>query len=162
MFEWRRRQHRRVGDVPERRPRRSKHSCLAVDSAHLANAFEFVGYKNDQAAYYFATPSGRWQCAILPREKAGCQATGGGALSVAGAPDTVPDADGESRYGVRTETFLIVIGTAGANARFAVRKAPVIRARPEPATLPFNRTPLSKIPGPVQNNQEEFTVIAAW
>src|SRR6187402_1142774 len=67
----------------------------AVDSAHLANAFGFVGYENDQAAYYFATPSGRWECAILPRDKAGCQATGGGALSIAGAPDTVTDAEGQ-------------------------------------------------------------------
>ena len=47
----------------------------------------------DEAGYYFATPSGRWRCAILPRDKAGCQATGG-ALSITGAPDAVPDADG--------------------------------------------------------------------
>ena len=56
-----------------------------TDPAHLANAAGFVADANDLAAYYFATPSGRWQCAILPRDKAGCQATGG-ALSIAGAP----------------------------------------------------------------------------
>ena len=66
-----------------------------IDSAHLANAARFVAYENDLAAYYFATPSGRWQCAILPRDKAGCQATGGGALNIADAPDTVTDAEGQ-------------------------------------------------------------------
>lgn len=106
----------------------------AVDSVHLANAFEFVGYRNDQAAYYFATPSGRWQCAILPRDKAGCQATGGGALSIAGAPDTVPDVNGDE-----VAPNAIVIEPEG-DARFAALEEPGF-APPEPANvLPFNRT----------------------
>jgi hypothetical protein len=105
-----------------------------VDSAHLANAAGFVAYTNDLAAYYFATPSGRWQCAILPRDKAGCQATGGGALSIAGAPDTVTDAGGED-----VPPNAIVIEPGG-DAHFAALEKPGF-APPEPANeLPFNRT----------------------
>jgi hypothetical protein len=105
-----------------------------VDSAHLANAFGFVGYENDQAAYYFATPSGRWRCAILPRDKAGCQATGGGALSIAGAPVTVPKADGED-----VPPNAIVVEPDG-DAHFAALDGPGF-VPPQPAkVLPFNRT----------------------
>jgi hypothetical protein len=105
-----------------------------VDIGHLANAAGFVAYVNDRAAYYFTTPSGRWQCAILPRDKAGCQATGGGALSIAGAPDTVTDAEGEE-----VPPNAIVIEPQG-DARFAALEEPGF-ASPEPANkLPFNRT----------------------
>jgi hypothetical protein len=99
----------------------------------LANAFDFVEHPNGQAAYYFATPSGRWQCAILPRDKAGCQATGG-ALSIAGAPDTVPSAAGEE-----TPPNAIVIEPQGDADFVAVDAAEF--TPPEPAkVLPFSRT----------------------
>ncbi len=105
-----------------------------IDTAHLANAAGFVAYENDMAAYYFATPSGRWQCAILPRDKAGCQATRGGALSIAGAPDTVTDAEGQD-----VPPNAIVIEPRG-DAQFAALDDPGF-APPEPANkLPFNRT----------------------
>jgi hypothetical protein len=105
-----------------------------IDPAHMANAAEFVVHENDLAAYYFATPSGRWQCAILPRDKAGCQATGGGALSIAGAPDTVTDAQGED-----VPPNAIVIEPGG-EPHFTALDEPGF-APPEPANkLPFNRT----------------------
>lgn len=44
--------------------------------------------------YFFTTPSRRWNCAILPRTSAGCQAAGGAALTVAGAPTAVPGPGG--------------------------------------------------------------------
>jgi hypothetical protein len=105
-----------------------------TDSAHLANAFDYVAHPGDQAAYYFATPSGRWQCAILPRDKAGCQGTGGGVMTIAGAPDTVPDAAGDE-----TPPNAIVIEPEG-DAHFA--SVPAAEFTPaDPATvLPFNRT----------------------
>ena len=106
----------------------------ATNSAHLANAFDYVAHPGDQAGYYFATPSGRWQCAILPRDKAGCQGTGGGVMSIAGAPDTVPDAAGEE-----TPPNAIVIEPEG-DAHFAALDSPAFSA-PKPAkVLPFNRT----------------------
>ncbi len=104
-----------------------------TNPALLANAFDFVAHPNGQPAYYFATPSGRWQCAILPRDKAGCQATGG-ALSIAGAPATVTDAAGEE-----TPPNAIVIEPQG-DAHFAAVDAAEF-SPPEPANvLPFNRT----------------------
>ena len=108
-------------------------SLPPTNPALLANAFDFVEHPNGQAAYYFSTPSGRWQCAILPRDKAGCQATGG-ALSIAGAPDTVPNAGGEE-----TPPDAIIIEPEG-DAHFAAVDAAEFTP-PEPANvLPFNRT----------------------
>jgi hypothetical protein len=105
-----------------------------VDSAHMANAFDFVGYPNDLAAYYFASPSGRWQCAILPRDKAGCQATGGGALSIAGAPETVTDAEGDE-----VAPNAIVIEPEG-DAQFVALDEPEFSPPQSATVLPFNRT----------------------
>ncbi len=106
-----------------------------VDTAHLANAFDYVAHPNDdQAAYYFTTPSGRWRCAILPRDMAGCQSVGG-ALAVAGAPDTVPDA-----AGTETPPNAIVVEPDG-DAHFAAVDQPDFSPTPGPANvLPFNRT----------------------
>ncbi len=104
-----------------------------TNPALLANAFDFVEHPNGQAAYYFSTPSGRWECAILPRDKAGCQATGG-ALSVAGAPDTVPSAAGEE-----TPPNAIVIEPQGDAQFVAVDEAEFTPTKPA-VVLPFNRT----------------------
>ena len=104
-------------------------SLPPTNPALLANAFDFVEHPNGQAAYYFSTPSGRWQCAILPRDKAGCQATGG-ALSVAGAPDTVPNAGGEE-----TPPDAIIIEPEG-DAHFAAAgrsRVHAARTRQRPA-----------------------------
>ena len=105
-----------------------------TNSAHLANAFDYVAHPGDQAAYYFATPSGRWKCAILPRDKAGCQGTGGGVKNIAGAPDTVPDAAGEE-----TPPNAIVIEPEG-DAHFAALDPPGFTAPGPAKVLPFNRT----------------------
>ncbi|WP_123028994.1 hypothetical protein [Mycolicibacterium stellerae] len=105
-----------------------------VNNTHLANAFDYVAHPNDQAAYYFTTPSGRWQCAILPRVMAGCQSARG-ALGIADAPDTVPDGAG----GEATPNA-IVIEPAG-DSHFAVLDQPGFTMVGGPANdLPFNRT----------------------
>jgi hypothetical protein len=63
-----------------------------------ANLVDGSGYAievNGRTGYYFSTPSGRWRCAILPRDKAGCQSASGlSAIAVAGAPTAVPDGSG--------------------------------------------------------------------
>jgi hypothetical protein len=67
----------------------------AFGTAHLVNAADYALEVNGHKAYYFSTPSGRWQCAILPRDRAGCQPAGGtSTMAVAGAPEEVPDATG--------------------------------------------------------------------
>ncbi|MFV8051725.1 hypothetical protein [Mycobacterium sp. 48b] len=64
-------------------------------TANLVNAADYALDVNGRKAYYFSTPSGRWQCAILPHDRAGCQPAGGtSAMAVAGAPEEVPDATG--------------------------------------------------------------------
>jgi hypothetical protein len=102
---------------------------------HLANAFDYVTHPNDdQSAYYFTTPSGKWQCAILPGDMAGCQSAGG-TLGIAGAPATVQDASG-----TETAPNAIVIDPDG-DARFAVLDPPGFTLVPGPAkALPFNKT----------------------
>jgi hypothetical protein len=102
---------------------------------HLANAFDYVTHPNeDQSAYYFTTPSGKWQCAILPSDMAGCQSAGG-ALGIAGAPATVQDASG-----TETAPNAIVIDSDG-DPRFAVLDQPGFTLVPGPAkVLPFNKT----------------------
>jgi hypothetical protein len=105
-----------------------------TNPAHLANAFDYAARPNDQTAYYFTSLSGRWQCAILPRSMAGCQSSGG-ALGIAGAPATVPDATG-----AESAPNAIVIEPDG-DPRFAVLDQPVFTLSPGPAkALPFNRT----------------------
>jgi hypothetical protein len=102
--------------------------------AHLVDAFDYVAHPNDEAGYYFTTPSGGWDCAILPRVMAGCQSTGGG-LGIAGEPDTVPDAAGEP-----TTPNAIVIEPEG-DVRFAALDQPGLSLTPGPANvLEFNRT----------------------
>jgi hypothetical protein len=105
-----------------------------TNNAHLANAFDYVAHPNDEAAYYFTTPSGRWQCAILPRDMAGCQSAGG-TLGITGAPDTVTDA-----AGVEAPPNAIVIEPDG-DTRFVALEQPGFTLKPGPANvLPFNRT----------------------
>ncbi len=104
-----------------------------TNPALLANAFDFVEHPDGQAAYYFVTPSGRWRCAILPRNTAGCQAAGG-ALGIAGAPDTVPDAAGEE-----TAPNAIVIEPEG-DAHFAAVDGAEFTPADPAKVLPFNRT----------------------
>jgi hypothetical protein len=105
-----------------------------TNSAHLVDAFDYVSHPNDEAGYYFTTPSGRWHCAILPRVMAGCQSAAGG-LGIAGEPDTVPNAAGEA-----TTPNAIVIEPEG-DVHFAALDQPGVTLTPGPAiVLPLNRT----------------------
>jgi hypothetical protein len=61
---------------------------------HLANAFDFHVNTDTVNGYYFTTPSGKWNCAIIPHSSAGCQSAAG-ALGITGAPATVHDGDGQ-------------------------------------------------------------------
>lgn len=107
-------------------------------NAHLANAFDYAGHPQDQdlAVYYFTTPSGRWACAIVPREKAGCQSTAGGqsAMGITGEPESVPDAAGQPV----SPNAIIVDRRNG--AQFVALEQPEFTPEPGPANvLQFNR-----------------------
>lgn len=65
-------------------------------TANLVNAADYAAEVNGHTGYYFTSPSGRWSCAILPRDKAGCQSANGlsAGLGIPGEPDEVPDGEG--------------------------------------------------------------------
>ncbi len=105
-------------------------------SNRLVNAFDFVAHVDGRARYYFTTPSGDWDCAIVPRESAGCQSAQRwpSGLDVADAPDTVPDASGDT-----AAPNTILVGSEG-KAHFAALEEPRFRKDQQPAkTLQYNQ-----------------------
>lgn len=104
-------------------------------NAHLANAFDFAADVDGQTGYYFTSPSGRWECAIVPRASAGCQnAQSTSSIAINEAPDEVPGPDGEPT----APNAILVDRTA--DPRFAALAPPGYALDPGPATkLPFNR-----------------------
>ena len=61
----------------------------------LADASEFYVVSGEAKVYRFVTPSGRWQCEIVPHASAGCRPATSSTLGITGAPTAVPGADGE-------------------------------------------------------------------
>jgi len=100
----------------------------------LVNAFDYYARTDeDNAGYYFVSPSGSWRCVIVPRIWAGCQSSGGG-LGVAGAPQTVTDDAGQS-----VAPNSILIRTEG-DPQFASVKADLFKPPTGAAKkLPFNK-----------------------
>jgi hypothetical protein len=112
-------------------------SPLPFNNAHLVDAFDYVAHPAGRAAYYFTTPRERWRCAIIPREKAGCQSASSweSGLGITGEPDTVTDAAGQA-----TKPNAIIVGREG-DPQFVALEQPEFWLDPGPANvLPFNRT----------------------
>lgn len=61
----------------------------------VVDASEFYVGGETPKVYRFTTPSGRWQCEIVPHASAGCRPATSSTLGIAGAPTAVPGADGE-------------------------------------------------------------------
>ncbi|MGV0813007.1 hypothetical protein ABQF34_13690 [Mycolicibacterium boenickei] len=102
-------------------------------TANLVNSADYLIDVDGRRAYYFSTPSGRWRCAILPRERAGCQAADGtSAMAVTGAPEEVPDGAGGT-----TAPNALVLGQ-DADAQFAAVAEPEF-AQPAAVVLPFGK-----------------------
>ncbi|MCV7279064.1 hypothetical protein H7J88_05320 [Mycolicibacterium flavescens] len=120
--------------------------------AHLVSAFDYVAHPQGSAVYYFSSPSGRWTCAILPRDRAGCQSSGGQSIGVTGAPDSVPDSDGE-----QVAPNAIVVDRDG-DARF-VAAEPDEFVLADAKELPFNR--ILAVAGFRCNVQEESGISCA-
>ncbi|WP_102143781.1 hypothetical protein [Mycobacterium hubeiense] len=105
-----------------------------ASNVHLVDAFDYAAHVDGQTAYYFTTPSGRWRCAIVPRVKAGCQSASGSMLGIAGAPDSVTGASGET-----TTPNAILVDRDG-DPRFAALEEPEFWLDSGPANaLPFNK-----------------------
>jgi hypothetical protein len=105
-----------------------------LNTTNLVNAFYFGAPVDGFTQYFFTTPSGRWECAIVPRVQAGCQAAEGAALGIDGAPETVPDAAGEE-----TDPTAIVVGRDGEPAFVALEDAPFTPAEATATVLQFNQ-----------------------
>ncbi len=63
---------------------------------NLVDASDYYVTADGLKGYYFTTPSAKWNCAILPHAKAGCQAAAGVGLGIPGEPDTVATGDGQA------------------------------------------------------------------
>ena len=111
-------------------------SSTRPSSAHLANAFDYAVPVETEpgvsTAYAFTTPSGRWECLIVPRTRAECRRAAGtsAALGITGAPDEVTDADGDA-----TAPTTILVDRSG-DPQFAALPATSID---DPRELAFNR-----------------------
>jgi hypothetical protein len=104
-----------------------------LNDTGLANAFDYGAPVDGVTQYFFTTPSGRWQCGIVPRRTAGCEATASTAIPVDGAPDAVPDATGAPA----TPTAIVV--DHDGDAHFAASGTPQFEPPDGKAkTLPFN------------------------
>ena len=104
------------------------------DNRRLADGAEFYIATPDQKAYHFSTPSGRWQCAIVPQTSAGCQPADESALSISGAPTEVPGPDGTA-----TTPNTVLIDRHG-DVQFVVADPVLYSVTPGPAvTLPFGQ-----------------------
>ncbi|BBX16394.1 hypothetical protein MDUV_12540 [Mycolicibacterium duvalii] len=111
-------------------------TTTVASNAHLANAFDFAAEVDGDTAYYFTSPSRRWECAIVPRVRAGCQNAQSSTLGVTGAPPAVPGPDGTSG----APNAVVVDRTAP--PRFARLDTPAFglgEDGQEAAVLPFNR-----------------------
>nr|WP_090341977.1 hypothetical protein [Mycolicibacterium malmesburyense]CRL72169.1 hypothetical protein CPGR_02234 [Mycolicibacterium malmesburyense] len=102
--------------------------------AHLVDAFDYVAHPAGAAVYFFTTPSGRWACAIVPRDKAGCQSATSpqSSMNITGEPDTVRNSAGE-----RATPNAIVIEREG-DPRFAALTKPEF-VLDDAKVLDFNR-----------------------
>lgn len=119
-------------------------------NAHLVNAFHYGAPVDGFTRYFFTTPSGRWQCGVVARVKAGCEPASG-SLSVTGAPDTVLDAAGEE-----VAPTAIVVEREG-DPQFVASEEPEFGLDPGPANvLPFNR--ILAVAGFRCNVQEAFGI----
>jgi hypothetical protein len=102
---------------------------------NLVDAHDYYVVTDGIKGYYFATPSGKWNCAIIPHEKVGCQTAGGQGMGIPGQPTTVQTSGGDTvapnaiAVGDETEPGFTWIDRPG----FAL-------ASGKPLVLDFNKT----------------------
>jgi hypothetical protein len=100
----------------------------------LVNAADFYAQPDGLTGYYFTSPSTRWTCAIIPRDRAGCQSSTGTRIAITGAPTSVPDAQG-----VTVAPTAIQVDRV-ADAQFVAIDPPGYSLVPGPAAvLPFGK-----------------------
>ncbi|MFN3007158.1 hypothetical protein [Mycolicibacterium wolinskyi] len=84
-----------TGDTPQQTAPPTSAPVPQFGTANLVNAADYAAPVDGRTAYYFSTPSGRWHCAILPRDRAGCESADGlnSGIGITGAPDVIVDGE---------------------------------------------------------------------
>ncbi|AKS36537.1 hypothetical protein [Mycolicibacterium goodii] len=84
-----------TGDAPPHTPTTTTTPVPRYGTTNLVNAADYAIPVNGRTGYYFTSPSGRWRCAILPRDRAGCESSSGlsARLPITGAPDVIVDGE---------------------------------------------------------------------
>ncbi|MGV0746345.1 hypothetical protein [Mycolicibacterium sp. XJ870] len=102
-----------TGDTPQHSPPSSATPIPQFGTANLVNAADYAAQVEGRTGYYFSTPSGRWQCAILPHDRAGCESANGESIGIAGAPEVVVDGEATAANAIvvhrENEAALIVL-----------------------------------------------------
>jgi hypothetical protein len=125
-----------TGDSPSRAETTASPSPTGRFDPNLVNAHDFYVEADGAKGYYFTTPSGKWNCAILPRNEAGCQtAAGAQRLGIPGGPDTVRGPDGA----VVAPNAIAVGDEAGPGFTWLDRPG-FSPTSAKPLTLAFNKT----------------------
>ncbi|MGV9803190.1 hypothetical protein ACWDTP_34560 [Mycobacterium sp. NPDC003449] len=119
-----------TGDAPPPGPAPTSTAVPQFGTANLVRAADYAAQVDGRTGYYFSTPSGRWHCAILPRDRAGCESAGGADIGITGAPQIPVD-------GTDTTPNAIAVDRDH-EAGFAVLPAPQFTVDSAPA-LPFGK-----------------------
>lgn len=121
-------------DVAAPRPVTTTTPPPQFGTANLVDASSFLIKSEGRSGYYFTTPSGRWNCAIVPHEQAGCELAAGlsAGTGIATAPTEVPDGSGAT---ARPNAITV---DREHDARFVALGSPVFSASTAPV-LPFGK-----------------------
>lgn len=84
-----------TGDVPQYSATPATTLVPQYGTANLVDAGDYATQVDGRTGYYFSTPSGRWLCAVLPRDRAGCESANGlsAGVGIAGQPDVMVDGE---------------------------------------------------------------------
>jgi hypothetical protein len=63
---------------------------------NLVDAHDYYIVAEGIKGYYFTTPSGKWNCAIIPHSKVGCQTGAGQGMGIPGQPATIQTSGGDT------------------------------------------------------------------
>jgi hypothetical protein len=85
-----------TGETPHTEATVSPTQPTGRTDPNLVDAHAYYVVAEAVKGYYFATPSGKWNCAILPHDKVGCQTATGQGMSIPGQPTTVQRSAGDT------------------------------------------------------------------
>jgi len=125
-----------TGDAPPRAEAPASSAPAGRTDPDLVNAFDYYVTTAGLKGYYFTTPSGKWNCAIIPHSQAGCQAASGAqGMGIPGEPDTVATGDGEA-----VAPNAIAVGDKGEPGFTWLAQPGFSEKAGKPLVLDFNQT----------------------